>query len=170
LIYTLTTMSSDEAKTFGLAEDMRHFYVRVDKANVNIVPPTRQAKWFRLVGVPLGNQTALYPSGDTVQTVEPWTPPDTWVGISPVILNAALDDIDAGLANGQRYSDAGPAKDRAAWSVVARHCSGKSEGQCREIVRAWLKTGLLYSADYDDPIQRKRRPGLHVDASKRPSV
>ena len=59
---------------------------------------------------------------------------------------------------------------RAAWPVVARHCPSKSERQCREIIQAWLKTGLLCVADYDDPIDRKARKGMRVDATIRPSV
>jgi len=60
--------------------------------------------WFKLVGVRLGNGNKDYPDGDEVQTVEPWSPPKTWEGLSSEMLNAALNDIDAGMPNGQRYS------------------------------------------------------------------
>ena len=85
-------------------------------------------------------------------------------------LNAVFDDIDRGMPNGQRYSGASAATDRAAWPVVARHCPTKTEAQCREVIRTWIKTELLYEADYDDRKQRKSLKGLHVDATKRPSV
>jgi RecA-family ATPase len=78
LIYTLTTMTAEEAQAFGIEEDQRRLLVRMDSAKVNITPPMAKAKWFRIVGVPIGNATKLYPSGDIVQTVEPWTPPDLW--------------------------------------------------------------------------------------------
>jgi AAA domain len=170
LIYTLTPMSEAEAQTFGIDVEDRCTYVRLDAAKVNIAARSGAATWFRMIGVPIGNTTPEYPAGDTIQVVEPWSPPDTWAGISPVTLNAALDEIERGLPNGQLYSDAGAAKDRAAWSIVARHCPSKTEGQCRQVIRAWLKSGTLYVADYDDPIQRKPRPGLHVDTTKRPSI
>jgi hypothetical protein len=170
LIYTLAPMSEEEARMFGIAADDRWSYVRLDSAKVNIAVRSGKPTWFRLVGVPIRNATPEYPAGDTVQVVEHWTPPDTWAGISPVTLNAALDEIDAGLSTGQLYSADGGAKERAAWPVVARHCPSKTEGQCREIIRQWFKTGLLYTANYDDPIDRKPRKGLHVDASKRPSI
>jgi len=170
LIYTLGSMSENDALMFGIAADDRWAYVRLDSAKVNIAARSGKPTWFRLIGVPIGNGTPEYPNGDAVQVVEPWAPPDTWEGVSPVSLNAVLDDIDRGLSNGQRYSDAGPAKERAAWSVVARQCPTKTEGQCREIVRTWIKTGLLYVAEYDDPVDRKPRKGLHVDATKRPTV
>jgi RecA-family ATPase len=72
-VYTLTTMSSEEAERFGVAEDNRRAYVRMDSAKVNITRSTGQAKWFHLVGVQIGNQTIEYPDGDEVaggRTVE----------------------------------------------------------------------------------------------------
>jgi hypothetical protein len=170
LIYTLAPMSEDEARTFGIPTENRRSYVRLDSAKVNIAAQTTNATWFRLIGVPIGNATAEYPHGDTVQVVEPWEPPETWAGVSPITLNAALDEIDQGLADGQRYSGESSAKDLAAWPVVARHCPSKTEGQCREIIRTWLKTELLYKKEYDNPIQRKTRQGLYVDPTKRPSL
>src|SRR4029077_6919037 len=122
LVYTLSPMSTDEAKTFGIAEDQRRQFVRVDPGKVNIAKAAGAATWFRLVGVRLGNATEMYPNGDEVQTIEPWAPPNAWAGLSTVSLNAALTEIDNGLPNGQRYSDTGAARERAAWPVVQRHC------------------------------------------------
>jgi hypothetical protein len=170
LVYTLTPMSEGEAGMFGIPVEDRRFFVRLDSAKVNITPPSSKATWFHLVGVPIGNATEQYPAGDTIQVVEPWSPPNTWAGLSPVTLNAVLDDIERGMPNGQRYSSAGAAKDRAAWPVVIRYCPDRTEAQCREIIRAWVKSTLLYDDEYDDPIDRKPRQGLYVDAAKRPSV
>jgi RecA-family ATPase len=65
LIYTLTTMSAEEAQAFAIEEDQRRFFVRMDSAKINIAPPMTKAKWFRIVGVPLDNATELYPNGAT---------------------------------------------------------------------------------------------------------
>jgi hypothetical protein len=92
LVYTLTAMTPDEAKALGISEEDRRYYIRMDKGKVNITPPARVAKWFRLVGVPLHNGNEIYPDGDEVQTVEPWTPPDTWAGLDAEIQNRILDD------------------------------------------------------------------------------
>jgi hypothetical protein len=169
LVYTLAVMSEDEAKRFGIGEIDRHDYVRLDPAKVNITRHSQKATWFRLVSENLRNGTDLYPKGDDVQTVEPWTPPDTWADLSTAVLNAALTDIDAGMSSGQRYSDANAARERAAWTVVQRHCPDKTEPQCREIIRTWVKNGVLYRDDYEDPIKRDQRSGLRLDASKRPA-
>jgi hypothetical protein len=169
LIYTLTTMSEVEAKAFGLSEADRRSLIRLDSAKVNIMPPMTEAKWFRLVGVKIENGNALYPNGDNVQTVEPWTPPDTFAGLSSLMLNQILTDIDAGLPDGNRYTDASKASERAAWRVVVKHCPTKSEAAARKIIRAWMMSGLLIRRSYDNPLTRKPVNGFWIDPAKRPS-
>ena len=169
LVYTLTPMSPEEAQQFGLSERDRRSLIRLDSGKVNIAPPSADAAWFRLVGVPLGNGGGIYPAGDEVQTVEPWQPPDTWAGLSHALLNTILDDIEAGLPTGSRYSSASNATDRAAWNAVAKRAPEKSEKQARQVIQAWLKSGALYIEEYDDPTARKKLQGLRVNALKRPS-
>ena len=169
LIYTLTTMTSEEAQSFGVAEDARRCLVRMDSAKVNIAPPAAHAKWFRLIGVPLGNATEQYPHGDVVQTVEPWVPPDIWTDLSIDVLNRILTVIDNGLPDGNRYSDARSATDRAAWKVIVQHASDKTEAQAREVIKTWVKNGVLVRYSYDNPVTRKTVSGLRVDPTKRPS-
>ena len=43
LLYTLTRMSEDEAKAFGIPPEQRSLYVRLDSSKVNIAPPSQQA-------------------------------------------------------------------------------------------------------------------------------
>ena len=63
---------------------------------------------------PLGNGTAVHPNGDIVQTVEAWTPPDTWADLSLELLNRILTTIDTGMPDGSRFSAAPSADKRAA--------------------------------------------------------
>jgi hypothetical protein len=169
LVYTLTPMSTDEAKKFGLSEAERRNLIRLDSGKVNIAPPAREAKWFRLVGVRLENGTADYPKGDEIQTVERWELPDLWRGLSTHVINLILDEIEAGFSNGVRYSSS-PRQDvdRAAWRVIQTHAPDRTPEQCQPIIAAWLRSGLLSDQDYEDPTQRKTRKGLFVDAGKRP--
>ena len=169
LVFTLSAMTPEEAQQLGVAEAERRRLIRLDSAKVNIAPPSTEATWFRLVGVPLDNGTALYPHGDEVQAVEPWMPPDLWRGLSTVAINAALSEIETGIPTGQRYSSASAAGKRAAWAVVQKHVPERTEAQCRQIIAAWLKSGLLYAEDYLDPVDRKQRSGLRVNETKRPS-
>jgi hypothetical protein len=169
LVNTLTPMSREEAQAFGIAEAERRLLIRLDSAKVNIAPPMTEAKWFRLVGVRLGNATALYPNGDEVQTVEVWTPPDVWAGISGVIANQILDLLEAGTDDGDRYSDHNAAADRAAWRVVLRVVPGTPEGQAKTVIATWVRNGVLERRDYTSPTQRKPRKGLFVNPVRRPS-
>jgi hypothetical protein len=167
--YTLTVMSEDEAEQFGIEDRDRKTYVRLDNAKVNLVRQM-QASWFRLVSVNLDNADEVYTDGDEVQAIECWTPPETWEGTDAVLINAILDDIAGKLANGQRYSNHGSAKDRAAWKVVQFHCPTKAPAACKEMIKHWLKTGVLFNDEYDDPVHRDKRQGLFVDDSKRPKI
>jgi hypothetical protein len=169
LVFSANPMTTEEANQFGLSEDERRSLIRIDSAKVNIAPPSSEATWFRIVGVPLGNATPLYPKGDNVQTVEPWHPPKLWANMDSPLLNRILDTINAGFPNGSRYSSANKADDRAAWHAVVDHAPDKTEPQAREIIRTWIKNGTLYAQEYDDPGQRKTRSGLFVNATKRPS-
>jgi hypothetical protein len=169
LVYTLTPMTTQEAQAFGLSEAQRRCLIRLDSAKVNIMPPMTDAKWFRLVGVDIGNGTDAYPGGDEVQTVEPWSPPGLFADISVPILNTILDDIDAGLPDGNRFSDAPNVADRAAWRVIEKRCPSKGEGLARQIIKTWIGSGLLVRKKYRNPVERKEVNGLWVDSIKRPS-
>ena len=163
LLYTVTGMSETEREQFGLSEAERRSLVRIDSAKVNIVPPSIEARWFRIVGVPLANGTELYPHGDTVPAAEPWQPPDMWRDLSTSIANAILDQIERGPGEGQHYTDANRADDRrSAWRVVTRHCETLSEKQARCVISTWLANGMIERREYQDQTQRKTRNGLFV--------
>jgi hypothetical protein len=167
LDYTLARMGGTEAERFGIDPDERRDYVRLDRAKANIVRGSIKSTWLRMVNVHLGNATAEYPEGDEVQAIESWVPPETWAEITEAIINAVLDAIDAGMEDGRRYSASPNAKSRAAWPVVQLHCPSKAEAQCREIIKTWLKSGVLYEEECGDPAARKSGLGLFVNAAAR---
>jgi hypothetical protein len=169
LVRTATAMTPEEAKALGLDEVARRRLIRIDDAKLNIAP-AHEARWLRLIGVDLGNATLLYPNGDNVQTVEPWTPPNLFADISVKVINQILDEIDAGPSEGDRYSDARNVADpRAAWSVVAKHCPGKGKGPASRVIKTWKDSGLLVEKNYHNPRTRKDVGGLWVDNLKRPT-
>jgi hypothetical protein len=55
LAHTLTTMSEDDAKLFGVDPEHRHWYVRLDDAKLNLAPPSSEIRWFKKVDVELTN-------------------------------------------------------------------------------------------------------------------
>jgi hypothetical protein len=44
-----------------------------------------------------------------------------------------------------------------------------NDTQAKQMIDAWLKSGLLVKAEYRDPVQRKDRTGVQVVDSLRPS-
>ena len=144
LVYTLNSMSEQEAKQFDITADERRRYIRLDSGKVNLAASAK-TQWFELIGVEIGNGTDTYPSGDEIQVAVIWTPPETWAGLSNNALNAALDDIEAGLPDGRRYSSAGAARETAAWRALQKHCPGKSGEQSRRIVITWCDNRVLYN-------------------------
>jgi hypothetical protein len=168
LVYTLTPMTSEEAAAYNLSEEKRRSLVRLDSAKVNLVRATSDATWFELIGVELGNRTDAYPNGDEVQTVQRWYPPDLFADFNTSIINTILDEIDHGTPDGGRYSDNNRATKRAAWKIVTKHASNKSEAQARAIINTWAKNGILFLEEYYDEESRKQAQGLRVNPAKRP--
>jgi hypothetical protein len=169
--FTLTVMSPDEAKRFGVPPDDRDDYVRLDSAKVNMIRAVK-AQWFKLVSVRLDNADETYKDGDEVQAVERWEPTPTWAGadgkpFSSAALDAILDDIDAGMADGRLYSEYQTAKDRAAWRVVQRQCPGKPEAQCQEMIKQWVDTGVLVRRKFRNKVGGKWEQGLKLDRDAR---
>jgi hypothetical protein len=167
LVFTLTAMSDQEAKQFGIAPENRRQFVRMDHAKVNLAP-SGKTRWFELIGVKLNNATELYPKGDEIQVATTWSPPETWAGVTDDVTNAILDDIGKGLDDGRLYSKAGAAKETAAWKVAKRHCPDKTEPQCREIINQYVKTEMLCEDEYTNPVAREAAKGLRVKAANRP--
>jgi hypothetical protein len=120
-------------------------------------------------GVPLNNGTEAYPNGDEVQVAERWHPPDAWAGASHASLNAVLDVIEAGLPNGDKYSHDPRSGNRCAWKAVIELLPEKSEGQAKEIVATWIKSGTLQVVDCTNQATRHTVKGLQVNPLKRPS-
>lgn len=69
----LVRMTDAEAVKSGVLPWEANKHLAVVHAQANLAP-MGQRRWVRLVGVRLGNTTPAYPHGDTVQTVEQWTP------------------------------------------------------------------------------------------------
>jgi hypothetical protein len=169
LVRTAARMTPEEAQNLGVSEAERRQLIRINDAKLNAAP-LAEAQWFKLVGVNIGNATERYPNGDNVQTVEPWNPPELFADISTPVIHQILDEIDAGLPDGNRYSDSrNVADERAAWTVVTRHCPDKGKGPAKRVIKTWKDTGLLFEKDYYNTRTRKDVVGLWVNSSKRPS-
>jgi|SoiMethySBSTD1v2_1073268.scaffolds.fasta_scaffold28496_5 AAA domain-containing protein len=156
LVYTLTPMSAAEAEMFGINPDDRKQYVRLDSGKVNITKYLPAAKWFRLVGVMLGNDTDLYPHGDEVQTVEPWQPPNIMAGVTDDDFQKVAEVIRAG-----KFRKSPQANDwvgRAVAEALDLDLDDKRDrGKVGILVKAWLRAGTLVEVEYEDDQYKKRK-------------
>jgi hypothetical protein len=164
VVLTLCPMSEEDVDTLGVAKDRmtRSAYVRLDDAKQNYAA-IGDARWFEKVVYTLDN-------GEYVPAAVPWKAPDLWDGVSTTVANRILDDTEAGIEGGRRYTNAAKADDRAAWKVVVAHVVSLSEKQARKIIRTWVDNAVLREAPYDDPADRKERNGLFVNSANRPGV
>lgn len=165
----LSPMSADEAEEFGIREDERWAYVRLDDAKVNLAPKAAKARWLRLEQVELGNKTDDYPNGDRVAAVVPWDAPTPEAKLTATQLNEVLDVLSEPPA-GWLYSPTRQGRNNQRWAGLPLVDLGMSEKQAEQMIRAWLKSGLLFPETYRDEEQRKMRTGVRVDQSKRPTT
>jgi DNA polymerase len=162
IMETMSAKEHAELKAVQPEMMLAGYYFRSFNGKRNFAPPADQSDWFKLESIMLRNS-------DNVGVVTPWQYPEIWADLSAEVANRILDEIDAGLPNGQRYSNRSAAKDRAAWQVIQLHCPNKPQGQCRQIIAMWMESGALYEDDYDDPKNRKVQKGLFVRNEKRPT-
>jgi hypothetical protein len=167
----MTVMSAVEAEEFGIQEDDRFAYVRLDDAKRNMAPAAK-ARWFRLESVSLGNTfDPTYPNGDSVGVIVAWHPPDSELDTAPTTdLNTALDTIKAGPAPGMLYTSSkrGKSSDRWCGNVLCEMFS-VTEKQAAKMIHGWLKSGLLYDTEFRHPKYFRTVPGVTVNDTKRPS-
>jgi hypothetical protein len=157
LVYTLSKMSLEEARELGIDEGDRWRYVRVDSGKVNIAPAAATAKWFRLVGVPLGNANATYPSGDEVQTVEPWTPVDPMTLVADEDLRDAVLTEIGNAPPHALYTAHANSGERHVWQTFKRHLPEITKKQAEKIINAWIDDGLLWYVEFKDNKSRPRQ-------------
>ncbi len=161
VVLTVLTMDKDEAEKLGISADRRRDYFRIDGAKSNY---TRldEAEWFERVEHTLANQ-------DKVAAATPWEPPSVWTDITPEAINLALDRIAAGPAAGVLYTIT-KRGGGARWvgNALIDMLTIK-EGPAKEMISAWIKSGLLYETTYRDTAEGKERNGVLVNDGRRPT-
>ena len=157
---TLVAMS-DEAEMFGIAETDRRRYIRLDNAKANLAPADN-ARWFRLVDIPLGNAAPEYPEGDNVQAIEHWEPPGAFGGTDMQTLARVLERLAAGPGAGEQYAYRSSSRDRWAGHVIIAE-TGKSEADAKRILKAWKASGLIKIELYHSPSRRADILGIQIN-------
>ena len=165
--YTLSPMSEDDIRSFGVPKTDSRDYLRMDDAKMNMARKEPE-RWFHMQSERLHNATEDYPLGDTVQVIEPWTPPDAFDGISTHLAREILLAIEVGCEDGDRFTDLrrGAA---AKWAGnLIMDMAHKGEAEAAKVLATWRRNGVLEVRDYHSTVQRKRRRGLWLVPSKLP--
>jgi Mrp family chromosome partitioning ATPase len=166
----MTTMSAEEASEFGIEDDDRLSYVRLDDAKRNMAAATK-AQWFHLRPIRLGNTfDPTYPRGDSVGAIVPWQPPDNELATAPNNeLNTVLDAIKAGPEEGVLYTKSRRGDSNRWCGQLLCEAFQVQEKQAAKMVSAWFHSGLLFETTYYHPKWRRHTKGVCVSDTQRPT-
>lgn len=133
----LNPMTQAEAANAGLDTHIDHFRIEAAGKN-NLARPSPHASWFRRVDIRLAN-------GDQVASVEPWSWPDAFNGVSAADARRVQLAIDAMADDPPRESSQSK---QWAGHVVARVLGldlddKAAESQVKSMLRAWIKSRAL---------------------------
>ena len=169
LVYTLVPMSEDEAKRLQHRSRGAHSYIRLDPAKVNIAARQANAEWFRIVGqadrqchpanIPTATPSRSSNRGAARNVGRP----------RQRMLNQILTAIDAGLGDGNFYTDTNAKTDRAAWRVVQSFAPAKEREPMPGGHQGVAQNRAAGAVRLYQPKDTEGVKGLKVINSKRPS-
>lgn len=169
----LSPIDEPSREQFKLSKEDARGLVRIDDLKLNYSPKAAECRWVRLESVALGNMSADYPYGDSIQVPVQWDPPDQEILFTPSIANEALDIIDRGLGT-ERYSAANASTGKAAFKVVQQVMLSRgnpmTDAEARKIIKGWLTCNppIVREESYKSELERKHRMGLFVNNGARP--
>jgi hypothetical protein len=105
--------------------------------------------------VPLHLVSAETPPTAETQPIDP----SHLAGLSSTAFTI-LELINAGTADGRRYTATPPIPDRSAWRIVQRHIPAVTDQQAQTVIGTWLQNGVLELRTYRDPLNRRDSQGL----------
>ncbi len=162
LLYTLTSMTADEAAEMNIDDRERLSLVRLDPGKLNITVPAAEAIWYKLVGINIGNGNEKHRNGDNVQTVERWVAPDIWKNLTNELVGQILDEFANGLSDGRKYASGNAGTERQAWRIIQKFAPALTDKQAKIVLKKWEETGMVENISYTDPVNRKEQKGLVV--------
>jgi AAA domain/Primase C terminal 2 (PriCT-2)/Bifunctional DNA primase/polymerase, N-terminal len=129
LVFTICSMTENDAERFGITVDARRHYFRLDGAKMNY-SPVLDAEWFERVSYPLDN-------GEDVPATVPWSPPKDSITTNDIEI--IKEAVAAGL-NGEAYTFRG-GYPRSLATLCARQGIKTDAGQ-RQIADALKMAGF----------------------------
>jgi hypothetical protein len=154
---TLSGMSEDDARTFGLPTDAkdRSSFVRLDDAKQNY-HAIRDAEWFQKMPHRLDN-------GEIVPAAEPWSPPKAKTA-SQFDLAALAEAIKQGSPTPGRepYSPKMSEDARSVRQLLVAHGFSSPDAQKACMTRLMNECGVK-SAPFKSSTRKTQASGLHID-------
>ena len=106
-----------------------------------------------------------------MQTVEPWTPPETFEGVTDDAITRILDEIDAAYRTEPSTAAANAAKETSGLGASCKNTFRRSpRNSARHHQGLAQKQGTNDLCLDENPATRKDVKGLKVDKTKRPDV
>ena len=154
---TLTGMSEDDARAFGLPTDAkaRSLFVRLDDAKQNY-HAIRDAEWFQKMPHSLDN-------GEIVPAAEPWTPPEVKIA-SQFDLAAIAEAIKQGSSTPGRepYSPKMSEDPRSIRQLLITHGFHRADAQ-KACMSRLVNECDVKTTQFKSKIRKTQAAGLHVD-------
>ena len=141
-VVALNRMSHEEATQWGIEGDDRRRYFRAYDDKNNRAPPASRSDWYQLVSVDLGNGPDG--TGDNMQVVVPWSPPDAFTGVTTAHLIRVQDAVRGGSwrADPQSEDWVGIAVAEVLNLDVSDR-RGTDAARIKQMLKLWGQTGVL---------------------------
>jgi hypothetical protein len=156
VMLTLTTMTAEEAGTFGIQAEERRSYLRIDSAKSNYAP-AQEAEWYKLTAIEIEN-------GEIIAAALPWGPPGVFGALSMADCVGILETLQRGfMEEGKRYAFAADpkAKKGVAWEVLTNTGKATKE-QAKNILKTWEDEGTIVKELGPSPSSRHPRDNYSV--------
>lgn len=163
VIMMMSQMNADDAKKWGVDEDMRRRYVRIDDAKANLAP-VLGAEWVFLESVWLDNGNEEYPEGERVQVARMWLPEDPVAALEDTGRADLLAALAEGGGNGEPYTRhstrrSGQRSDRCVYTMMQERF-GYEKGPAQSLLNSFMRQGLVEERDVI--LAGRTRKGLFV--------
>jgi hypothetical protein len=166
VVRQVVRMTSKEATRFGIAEENRRDYLRVENGKANL-SRAEGGRWLRMQEVSLGNGNGLWPHGDSVGIIERWNPPGPVAGTA-----ADLARVQAAIATASarpRFDQRSPdwigylaartlQLDIGLPDAVTKDrtpAQAEASARVRAMIDGWFQDGGLIRVEERDPKSRR---------------
>jgi hypothetical protein len=160
----LVRMTSTEAEELKVPAAEAWRYSRIASSKENYAPPPDRATWYKFESVKLANGTELYPDGDSVQVVTPWTPPSAFEGLQKTKIAEIFAALRTGPGDGEFYASDPRATYWAGHVIEAS--TGKTEKEAKRILRNWCGNQVLLEDEYYSEKRKRTVPRVTVNDAK----